>query len=130
MNTERISSPAKELQNIGSQIGRYYLKKNDNNYEATRTEIENLKIVNVQLVDDQIIISTARPGLLIGRKGMNIENLQTYLGKKLSIQEYFSWEDVIIPEYPCEDFDTDGNEIDDYCEFDTYWDDDDYFPKH
>ena len=95
------NKPSQELQDIGYEIGHFYLKKCGNNYQAAQKEVESLKITNIEKVnDDTINITLARPGLLIGRKGQNIEALVDHLKKKINITEGFHWDSVLVPEDP------------------------------
>ncbi|RJQ30353.1 hypothetical protein C4565_00785 [Candidatus Parcubacteria bacterium] len=86
-----------DVREIAQQIGVFYLRKNDNNYEKTAEEISNLQIVQLSLettnssvgssiesenkvgTKKTLTITTARPGSLIGKCGTNIDELTKYL---------------------------------------------------
>jgi ribosomal protein S3 len=88
-----------EVQDIARKISLFYLNKKKNPYLANE-EIAKIGISSIEIKskivghwfskkfqDDVVIITCARPGLLIGRKGSNIEELQSFLQKKISIIE-------------------------------------------
>jgi len=97
-----LRSPSKELTHWAQRIGNYFLEKNKSDYKKTAQEIEKLKIQNIEIKGDTISIHTARPGLLIGRRGETITGLQTWLNMKVEIVEHFSWNDVLTPNDPWE----------------------------
>ncbi len=74
------------------KIGVFYLQKNNGDYKKTEEEISKLQISKIE-VDDTlpnsvvISITTARPGMLIGRRGQNIDELTQYMGTKIKILE-------------------------------------------
>lgn len=72
---------------IAVSIGNFYLKKNDDDYKKTEEDILNLRIVKLEVRDEVVIITTSRPGLLIGKRGENIDLLSKHLGMKLKIIE-------------------------------------------
>jgi len=68
-----------ENRDIAQVIGAYYLEKNNNNYYKTGEDIRNLGITQIEHKRDTIIITLQRVGLLIGRRGENIDKLQKFL---------------------------------------------------
>lgn len=69
-----------EIQEICRHIGQFYLAKNDHDYRATQNEIEHLQITKIEIdTDKKLTIESNRPGILIGVRGKNIEELNTYL---------------------------------------------------
>ena len=71
------------MENILSLIGYFYFGKNNQDVKKTNEEIESLKIRKIDFDKNILTISLERPGLLIGMKGQNIDNLKTYLQKQL-----------------------------------------------
>jgi len=75
-----------------SAIGAFYLQKNNGDYEAAKREITDLHISKIE-VDDKlphsktIIITAARVGMLIGRRAINYEALEKFLGTKIKVIE-------------------------------------------
>ena len=73
-------------------IGAYYLQKNHGDYAATEKEITSLGISAVT-VDNSlphsktISVTLARPGLLIGKRGTNIDALEKFIGTKVKVIE-------------------------------------------
>ena len=90
-----------------SQIGKFFLernlKKSDNEtkihqvYLQTREEIQDLCITRIIFTSDQSIdIYLGRPGLLIGKKGEQIDALSEYLNKKYGINKIQIREDDLF----------------------------------
>tara|TARA_R110000868_G_scaffold371774_1_gene635528 strand:- start:435 stop:755 length:321 start_codon:yes stop_codon:yes gene_type:complete len=104
-----MKRPTAELEIIGYKITDYFFKKNNGDYEKTKKEIESISIQDIEIDGNQLIIHTARPGLLIGKRGSNIDALSMFLGMKVRIEESFSWTDQLIPvdamEYDALEFD-------------------------
>jgi len=80
---------SEEAKDAARKIGLFYLEKNNNNYEATEQEINKLRITKVDVTDNKVIIITERPGLLIGKRGENIDKLTEALGMNVHIIEEF-----------------------------------------
>lgn len=81
-----------KVREMASNIGQYYLKKNSGDYVSTEREIMSLQISKIEVDDTlpnlvEVSITTARPGLLIGKRGINIDALTHYLGTKVKIIE-------------------------------------------
>ena len=71
-----------------SKIGAFYLQKNNRDFKATEKEIMDLRISKVRVLDNKVIEITAeRVGLLIGRRGVNIDSLIKFLGVNVHIIE-------------------------------------------
>lgn len=92
-----MNKPNSRLQEIGIKIGLFFLGQKNENYDEARKFIRDLDILDIQEDDEKISVSTSRPGLLIGRKGKNIDGLTELFGKKIHIIEVFSWTDIITP---------------------------------
>lgn len=81
--TSRLNEEEKRLARL---FGKYYLQKNNGNYEQTATEIEKLGISEFTLLPEgKLKIVSSRVGLLIGRRGLNIDNLARFLEVEVSI---------------------------------------------
>lgn len=83
---------SKETQEVARLIGLFYLEKNNNDYVATEEEIKRLQITDIEVEHCEIIVELSRPGLFIGKRGENVEQLQKYLHehgfkRKLHIKE-------------------------------------------
>jgi predicted PilT family ATPase len=91
------NKPSQQAEGIGYAISSFYLNKHNQDYLAAQKEVEKLKIVNITIENDVVTISTSRPGLLIGRKGGNIDALEKHLDKKIKIVESFHWDEILVP---------------------------------
>lgn len=88
------------VQEIAAQIGVFFLRKNNNDYEAARKEILELRISEITYENPpgDVAISLSRPGLLIGRRGEQIDSLTKFLGKQIKIVEVNqSLHDYLLP---------------------------------
>lgn len=87
---------------VCEKIGQFYLQKHNGNYNKAAIEIAKLGITGILVSNKRIIIQLYRPGLLIGVRGENVENLQEFLGINLHIEEESlpKWDDLIIIENP------------------------------
>lgn len=92
-----MKKPSAKEREIAEKIGLYFLEQNDQDYTVTAKIIRDLEITNIEVDDFYIHIYTARPGLLIGRKGQNIDGLQKLFDKKIDIIESFTWAAYITP---------------------------------
>lgn len=74
---------------IAQKIGEFFLRKNEFDYSAAENEIWKLRINNISFdyMHTSITIETSRPGMLIGRRGEQIEQLSKFLGVKVKITE-------------------------------------------
>jgi ribosomal protein S3 len=74
---------------VARLISEFYLDKYINGttreqmYEKARNEIQSLGITNVIINKDAVTITLSRCGLLIGRRGENIDKMQMFLSKEL-----------------------------------------------
>lgn len=81
-----------KVREVASRIGAFYLQKNNGDFKATEAEILKLQISNIS-IDDRlphsvsIAITTARPGILIGKRGQNIDALSRFLGTEVKVIE-------------------------------------------
>lgn len=111
---------------ICGQIGQFYLQKHNGDHEAANQQIKNLHITKIETVYidgfDYLLIYTARPGILIGPKGQDIEKLAEFLGKKIKLYEDNHINDLMFS-YPCEDTDI---YFDENPDIDYFVDDEDY----
>jgi ribosomal protein S3 len=87
-----------EIENraIAQCIGEYYLGKNIGDYKKTQEDITILGITQVEHKQDTIIITLQRCGILIGRRGENIDALQKFLATKTKYTKLNIKEDKII----------------------------------
>jgi ribosomal protein S3 len=77
-----------QIREIAIKIGRFYLMRSNNDYEVARFKLLNLMITNIDIDDTvRVVITTGRPGLLIGPKGKWIDELINYLGVPIKIVE-------------------------------------------
>lgn len=97
------NKPSKEQEEIGYKISSFYLQKHNGDYTTAREEVEKVRINNIEVRDNKVFIFTSRPGLLIGRKGENIDKLISILGP-IKIVESFDWNDILVPYDASEDY--------------------------
>ncbi len=88
-----------EVKTIAARIGSFFLNKLNGDYEKTRVFIESMRINNISLTDDnKIVIELSRPGILIGVKGTQINDLLNYMAQPIHIVETMEHiEDYIVP---------------------------------
>ncbi len=80
------------------RIGQFYLQKNDGDYDKTQQELYQLQISSVTVEDGVVTIHAARIGLLVGRRGENVDRLTHFLGQKVRlIEDFDSIYDHLIP---------------------------------
>jgi len=93
------NKPSAKLEQIGYDIASFYLNKNKNDYVAAEKEVISLNITDIQIdpYNSKLRIFTARPGLLVGRKGENLDNLSKHLKREIEIVEAFHWNEVLVP---------------------------------
>lgn len=73
---------------IAKKIGEFYLDKNNGDHEKANEEISRVRFNHVEFLNDnRVLLEVSRPGILIGKRGENIEKLQEFLGHKLYIKE-------------------------------------------
>jgi hypothetical protein len=89
--------PNKTEMELYKSIGQFYVIKSGGDYKKAREAIAVLGISDIITAYDVVIIKTARPGLLIGSKGENIEALSKHLGKRVSVIEVNSLSDWLMP---------------------------------
>jgi len=81
-----------KVKEAARNIGAFYLQKNHGDFKAAELEILKLQISSIS-VDDKlpnsvsIAITTGRPGLLIGKRGENIDALTKFLGTQVKVIE-------------------------------------------
>jgi hypothetical protein len=76
-----------EIREVAALIGQFYLRKHEGDYVAAEKAIVDLRISDLTVEGDKVTIVTARPGMLIGRRGTNIDELTAFLNKKVHIIE-------------------------------------------
>jgi hypothetical protein len=98
---------ANEVVDVAKKIGLFYLEKNLNDYDKTYDELLSLQITNLDVIDNWVVITTARPGQLMGKRGENIDGLSLHLSPlKINIvEESNSFIDVMMPVDPDTDYD-------------------------
>ncbi len=91
---------SEQVQNIAREIGLFYLEKNGGDFKKTEEEIGILQISKIEIgnPDRIVIITTGRPGVLIGKRGQNIEALEKHLSRKIHIiEDMDSIYDYLVP---------------------------------
>lgn len=84
---------SEEVKNIAYRIGQFFLEKNKLDYDAACDEIKKLRINNLSIFKEitngktTIEIETSCPGLVIGRRGEQIDKLSKYLGMEIRLVE-------------------------------------------
>ena len=78
---------SEKIKKVARKIGQFYLEKNNRDLKATEIEINNLGISNLKLHENTVEITTKKPGLLIGKNGINIDNLTEFLNMHVYIIE-------------------------------------------
>ena len=79
----------RKIQNIAQLIGFYYVNLAELSgldkmkYDKAREDVSSLGVTKIDFSGSIISITLTRPGLLIGRRGINIDNLTEYLSKEL-----------------------------------------------
>ena len=93
------------IKTVAEAIGIFYLQKNKSDYHLAACEIVELRITKLEVERDHIIITTKRPGRLIGKKGENIKLLSKFFdGHHIQIKEDMDpLEKWLIPRDPMED---------------------------
>lgn len=74
------------VKDMASRIGEFYLQKHSKDYDKACEELERLQITDID-VGDAVTIKLCRPGMLIGKRGQNVTELEAFLGKKVVIRE-------------------------------------------
>jgi ribosomal protein S3 len=77
---------SKPIRDVAETIGQFYLQKNNGDYAATAQEIANLRIVKLDPTGDSVSITTGRPGILIGRRGITIIALSKFIHEKMQLK--------------------------------------------
>lgn len=86
--TERRAKKSDECIALDEKLGKFYMKEgNDVAREIGIEALHNLQITSTSYVDGHYRIRLRRPGLIIGRKGVNIQALQAYLNVDVRIEE-------------------------------------------
>ena len=92
---------SEEVKKIAREIGFFYLDKweSEGRYLLAAEQIQRLKIRNIFIREGKVCIVTARPGLLIGVRGENIDNLSQWLKREIKIIEAKDdLEEYLIPQ--------------------------------
>lgn len=97
--------PSREEEDVAYKILGFYQDKNNNDHEQTNKELDSLRITDINVDRGEVNIHLARPGLIIGAKGKNIDALQERLGMKVNIFESFDWSNILHSEEPYDRFD-------------------------
>lgn len=83
----------REVINVCSQIGEYYLKRNSNSVLSAQSEVARLRISKVDIVDGFVEITLLHPETLI------IGDLEYFLQKRVKIiEERTDWNYLIGPQ--------------------------------
>lgn len=84
---------------LAEQIGQFYLQRNNGDYEKTADEISKLRIAEIIPIGiTMAVIKTSRVGLMIGKRGEDIKDLEAFVKRKLFLVEHQNIEDWIIPQ--------------------------------
>lgn len=90
------------LRDIAREIGYFYFRKYDSctsvleQVVETRKELDDTKITSIAFKEENILITTSRPGILIGRHGENIKSLTEYLRKRFTFNQIGIVEETIL----------------------------------
>lgn len=95
---------------VAKAIGRFYLKKHKGDYAAAELELFRLQITDIKVTKDRIEITLGRPGMLIGLRATNIDNLEKFLQAEVGlpttinglniVETSFHIYDILIPRKP------------------------------
>ena len=95
-----------DIYELRQKLGKYYLEKNEGDYLKCKKDLYSLRITETKIEDGRFSIALWRPGILIGPRGQNIEELQKYMGVPVHIVENVGrdpyWD--IIPTDPDEEY--------------------------
>ena len=111
-------------------IGEFYLSKNeahgDHKYDKTAGDLLHLLITKLEIDETTKVleITTGRPGMLIGRRGKNIQELCDWVMQKLQlgirvVEDMDALYDTMVPDEPAVGWD----EIDDYPPYEFHVED-------
>jgi hypothetical protein len=102
---------------VGLLIADFYLEKYKEEetielqYKKAVEDIDSMRISRIEWNKEIITITLARPGLLIGRHGKNIEELEKFLKTKINFRSLHIQEENILwsiyPQLPEREFDFD-----------------------
>lgn len=75
--------------NICQKIGQFYLNKCNGDHKAAQSELCHLIITDVSIPTDGnlVIIKAVRVGMLIGKRGSNIDALEKFLKVPIKVIE-------------------------------------------
>ena len=90
----------REQKAICSRLSQAFLTICNNDIKGASDLITRIQFTNIQVFNDLVILTVRRPGLLIGKRGENIETITRVIDKPIKIaedcNEYF--DDAIIYE--------------------------------
>ncbi len=99
---------SKKVKDVAEKIGQFYLQKEGGDYDKAANSIRELGIEEILVVEKIVLIKTKRPGILIGKRGINLENLSKFLDmdiRPIEVEDHI--ENWIIPiNFDEEDYDT------------------------
>ncbi len=103
-----MSRPSPQQVEDAQTFGYAILKANGDDYVKTEDQIRKMSITNIRREGTDLVIETARPGVVIGYNGKTFDVLkQAFNNRSIRIVESFSWSDLITPIDPNEwDIDT------------------------
>jgi|SRR5581483_3672496 len=81
------------VRQAAQEIGKFYLNKHNGDYKAAEEELVRLRITKVEINGNCLYITASRVGLLIGKRGQNIDALGRYIEKTLNMK-IFVIEDI------------------------------------
>lgn len=86
------------VRDVAQRIGLFYLQKNNGDYVKTEKDLTDLRIAKIEVNEKGVIVTTARPGLLIGKRGTNIDALAKHLKSEVRIiEDMDSIYDSLVP---------------------------------
>jgi hypothetical protein len=89
-----------KLHEVATKLGQFYLNKNGGDYAKATDEIYRLHIKSIVIAeDDAVIITAGRLGLLIGKRGTNIDAISKFFNGRVFklIEDTESILDLVIP---------------------------------
>lgn len=79
------------------EVGEFYLQKNNGDREKAEEEILRCEFLNMELIRGELYLYTSRPGVVIGKRGQNIDDLASFIGMPIKIIEENNINHFIIP---------------------------------
>jgi len=74
------------VREAAAAIGQFYLNKNKGDYVATEKELTDLRITKLEINANALCITTERVGMLVGRRGSNIDALSKFIQNQMQMK--------------------------------------------